>query len=75
MARPPRQPPMLLRASVSFHTNDEDKDDDTQVDVYVFAADKRTIVARSPSASAISTITAIPGPTTWCFSSRSVATS
>jgi hypothetical protein len=46
MARPPRQPPMLLRASVSFHTNDEDKDDDTQVDVYVFAGGKRTVVAK-----------------------------
>lgn len=46
MARPPRQPPMLLRASVSFHTNDEDKDEDTQVDIFVFAADKRTVVAK-----------------------------
>ena len=46
MARPPRQPPMLQRASVSFHTNDEDKEDDTQVDIFVFAADKRTVVAK-----------------------------
>jgi len=37
---------MLTRASVTFHTNDDDKDDDTRVDIYVRLADKRTIVAK-----------------------------
>jgi hypothetical protein len=44
--RPPPQPPMLTRASVTFHTNDEDKDDDTQVDIFVYAADQKTVVAK-----------------------------
>ena len=37
---------MFVRASVTFHTNDEDKDDDTQVDIFVLLSDKKTIVAR-----------------------------
>jgi hypothetical protein len=44
--RPPPQTPMLTRASVTFHTNDEDKDDDTQVDIYVYSGDKKTVVAK-----------------------------
>jgi hypothetical protein len=35
---------VLTRASVSFHTNDEDKDDDSQVDVTVRLIDQ-TVVA------------------------------
>jgi hypothetical protein len=44
--RPPPQTPMLTRASVTFHTNNEDKDDDTQVDIYVYSRDKKTVVAK-----------------------------
>lgn len=35
---------LLIRASVSFHTNDEDKDDDSRVDVTVRLMDQ-TVVA------------------------------
>ena len=32
---PPPDNPMLVRASITFHTNDDDKDHDTSVGVYV----------------------------------------
>jgi hypothetical protein len=37
--------PILTRASVTFHTNDEDKDKGTRVSVYVLLNDGRTTVA------------------------------
>jgi hypothetical protein len=43
---PPHEPPMLTRASITFHTNDDDKDDDTTVYAFVMLADKKTIVAK-----------------------------
>ena len=43
---PPPQPPMLTRVSVSFHTNDEDKDHDTLIEIVVFLADGQTEVAK-----------------------------
>ena len=43
---PPPPDPLLTRASVIFHTNDEDKDSDTFVDVEVLLSDQRTVVAK-----------------------------
>ena len=43
---PPPPDPLLTRASVIFHTNDEDKDSDTLVDVEVLLSDQRTVVAK-----------------------------
>jgi hypothetical protein len=37
---PPPDNPMLARASVTFHTNDDDKDHDTAVGVYVVLRDE-----------------------------------
>jgi hypothetical protein len=37
---PPPDNPMLARASVTFHTNDDDKDHDTTVGVYVVLRDE-----------------------------------
>ncbi len=37
---PPPDNPALLRASVTFHTNDDDKDHDTAVGVYVVLRDE-----------------------------------
>jgi hypothetical protein len=43
---PPLEPdPILTRASVTFHTNDEDKDPGVRVSVYVLLNDGRTTVA------------------------------
>src|SRR5437588_644423 len=42
---PPVPLPMLTRASVTFHTNDDDKDADTRVDIVV-GLDERLVVAR-----------------------------
>ena len=36
---------ILTRASVSFHTHGEDKDDDTKVEVTVRLIDQTTVVA------------------------------
>jgi hypothetical protein len=43
---PPPPDPVLTRASVTFHTNDDDKDDDTLVEVEVRLSDQRTVVAK-----------------------------
>jgi hypothetical protein len=37
---PPPDNPMLARASITFHTNDDDKDHDTAVGVYVVLRDQ-----------------------------------
>src|SRR5205814_9570056 len=37
---PPPDNPMLARASVTFHTNDDDKDHDTAIGVYVVLRDE-----------------------------------
>src|SRR4029078_2596940 len=37
---------VLTRASVTFHTNDEDKDDDSRVEVTVRLLDQTVVVAR-----------------------------
>ena len=42
---PPPPDPLLTRASVTFHTNDDDKDNDTLVDIEV-RLDQRTVVAK-----------------------------
>src|SRR5262249_19087571 len=42
---PPPPDPLFTRASVTFHTNDEDKDSDTLVEVEVRLSD-RTVVAK-----------------------------
>ena len=36
---------LLIRASVSFHTNDEDKDDDSRVDVTVRLMDQMVVAS------------------------------
>jgi hypothetical protein len=38
--------PALTRATVSFHTNDDDKNDDTPLSVFVWVDNKSTMVAR-----------------------------
>src|SRR5215471_5663626 len=43
---PPPPDPLLTRASVTFHTNDDDKDNDTLVKVEVRLGDQRTVVAK-----------------------------
>src|SRR6266436_7867679 len=43
---PPPPDPLLTRASVTFHTNDDDKDNDTLVEVEVRLSDQRTVVAK-----------------------------
>jgi len=43
---PPPPDPVLARASVTFHTNDDDKDYDTLVEVEVRLSDQRTVVAK-----------------------------
>jgi hypothetical protein len=43
---PPPPDPFLTRARVTFHTNDEDKDDDTLVRVEVRLSDQSTVVAK-----------------------------
>jgi hypothetical protein len=42
----PGPDPTLTRASISFHTNDDDKNDDTRVDVFLWVDERRTLVAR-----------------------------
>src|SRR5215475_13927679 len=42
---PPPPDPLLTRASVTFHTNDDDKDNDTLVEVEVRLSDQ-TVVAK-----------------------------
>jgi hypothetical protein len=42
---PPATPPLLVRASIRFHTNDDDKNDNTRLDVIVLTDEGRTIVA------------------------------
>jgi hypothetical protein len=42
---PPDTDPILTRASVTFHTNDDDKKADSRVKVDVRLSDGRTIVA------------------------------
>jgi hypothetical protein len=46
IAVPPPPDPLLTRASVTFHTNDDDKDNDTLVEVEVRLSDQRTVVAK-----------------------------
>jgi hypothetical protein len=43
---PPPPDPLLTLARVSFHTNDDDKDNDTLVQVEVRLSDQRTVVAK-----------------------------
>jgi hypothetical protein len=42
--------PTLTGASIEFHTNDDDKDDDTEVTVVIHLADRKTVVARTAGA-------------------------
>jgi hypothetical protein len=42
---PPETPPLLARATLRLHTNDDDKNDDTRIDVYVLTDEGRTTVA------------------------------
>jgi len=45
-ADPPTEaPPLLTRASLRLHTNDDDKNDDTRLNVSVMTDEGRTIVA------------------------------
>jgi hypothetical protein len=46
IAVPPPPDPLLTRASVIFHTNDDDKDNDTLVEIEVRLSDQRTVVAK-----------------------------
>ena len=47
MARPPHEPPpMLTRASITFHTNDDDKDDDSQIILEVMLPGRKAVVAQ-----------------------------
>ena len=43
---PPPPDPLLTRASVTFHTMDQDKDNNTFVEVKVRLMDQRTVVAK-----------------------------
>ena len=43
---PPPPDPLLTLARVTFHTNDDDKDNDTLVEVEVRLNDQRTVVAK-----------------------------
>jgi len=46
LAAPPPPDALLSRADITFHTNDDDKDADTRVDVQVRLSDQRTVVAQ-----------------------------
>jgi hypothetical protein len=42
--------PTLTGASITFHTNDDDKNDDTELSVTVRLRDRRTVVAQTSGA-------------------------